>query len=152
MSFIEFLQPHRHDPEGLGDVFLDGADRYPKLRRCGFVTHAFKADEYESGSTAWGKLVQRVKRDGGFLLALKNPVGRELVKRVVDFLQLAMGAAAANRVAAVAIQQDVGRRLEDEAGKVRDLAAAAAIVESEEHLLNQVVDLVAVGAASKERA
>jgi hypothetical protein len=152
LSFIEFLQPHRNDPEGLGDMFLDGADRYSKLRRRSFVTHAFKADEYESSARAWGKLVQRFQRDGGFLFALKDPIGREFIERVVDFLQLTMGAAATNRVTAVAIKQDVGRGLEDEAGKVRDLAAAAAIVESEEHLLNQVVDLVAVGAAPEECA
>ena len=97
-------------------------------------------------------MIEGVQRHGSFLLGLQDPVGGQLVERVMGFFQLAVRAPAPHRVAAAAIEQDVGRSLENEAGEVGHLAALSAVVQPQENFLNQVVDFVSVGATPKESA
>jgi hypothetical protein len=152
LSFIEFLQPERDGPESLGDVFLDGADGDAKLRRCNLVAQALEADEHECRASAGGKLIQGLQGHGRFLFGLQDSVRRQLVERMMGFFEFAVGAPAPHCVAAAAVQENIGRGLEDEAGKVRHLSALPTIMQSQEHFLNQVVDLVTIGSSPKERA
>lgn len=131
-------------------MFFDSADGYPKLRRCGLVTQALETHEHESGSGAMRHARQGRQSDRSLLLGLQNPVGRQVVDRMVDRLQFAVRLAVADGVPTAAVQQDVGGRLENEAVEVGHGLAAATAVEPKKDLLDEVVHVMMRNAAAEE--
>lgn len=123
-------------------MFLDGADGYSKLRRCGLVTQALETHEHESGPCAMRHARKSGQGDRSLLLGLQNPIRRQVVDRVVNRLQLTMRLTMTHGVPAPAIKQHVSRRLEDEAVQVGYRLAAAPAVQAKQHLLNEIVDVV----------
>lgn len=80
--------------------------------------------------------------DRSLLLGLQNPVGRQIIDRVVNRLQLTVRLTVTHGVPTPTIQQHIGRRLEDEAVQVGHSLAAASAVQAKQHLLNEIVDVV----------
>ena len=70
---------------------------------------------------------------------------------MMDVLQLTMGLSPPHRIAAMAVKQDIGGGLENEAGQIGDVAALATAMEAQEDLLNEVVDLMAFDPPPEER-